>query len=487
MAFCSNCGQKLEEGAKFCQACGTQVLDSSMSQGAIKPKKGGFFGKLKEAAETAKVAYEQAAKENEEKRALRAAAEAERKAAEAERKAAEEAKRAELMAKAKEVTDRIVSEIEQNYSDDLDGFFNGKTKDEVFAYSRNLFDKILLPVNSKNTTYISMYPQIPKKLYDKFRSTFDFSLNYEDCLIYLNGNDGNEFLLTYETFYFKLALPENKDITSIGMIPTSQVSLFSLTPNEGGDSYCFACDDVKIADLSVMSGKISDFVTLNNFFADIKNRDFDITDEDVDKSIREKLGSQTLIELGNEMDEGELLLFFTWNSDGGYIACTTEKIIWAERKSGGNVSNTSRFYYDEITKIETIQEASNLTSTSSAETLTGFLFDMAISAAADAAIDSFLKDVCDLKIVAAGSVKLMSGMVKLEADRIVAIYHAFKKDLRAEAREQRKMAATPQVVVQQQAQPDIIEQIQKLASLRDVGILTEEEFSTKKAELLAKL
>lgn len=36
-------------------------------------------------------------------------------------------------------------------------------------------------------------------------------------------------------------------------------------------------------------------------------------------------------------------------------------------------------------------------------------------------------------------------------------------------------------------QPDIHEQLQKLASLRDSGILTEEEFTAKKAELLSRL
>ncbi|MEW9093940.1 MAG: SHOCT domain-containing protein [Clostridiaceae bacterium] len=36
-------------------------------------------------------------------------------------------------------------------------------------------------------------------------------------------------------------------------------------------------------------------------------------------------------------------------------------------------------------------------------------------------------------------------------------------------------------------QEDIIEQIKKLSELRDQGILTEEEFTTKKSDLLAKL
>ena len=36
-------------------------------------------------------------------------------------------------------------------------------------------------------------------------------------------------------------------------------------------------------------------------------------------------------------------------------------------------------------------------------------------------------------------------------------------------------------------QPDIADQIKKLADLRDAGILTEEEFATKKAELLDRM
>ncbi|GLK19049.1 SHOCT domain-containing protein [Herbiconiux flava] len=44
-----------------------------------------------------------------------------------------------------------------------------------------------------------------------------------------------------------------------------------------------------------------------------------------------------------------------------------------------------------------------------------------------------------------------------------------------------EVAATPAVQI------DVAEQLHKLASLRDAGILTDEEFATKKAELLARL
>ncbi len=112
---------------------------------------------------------------------------------------------------------------------------------------------------------------------------------------------------------------------------------------------------------------------------------------------------------------------------------------------------------------------------------------MAVSTVADAAIDSFMKDVCDIKLLVQGSYKTMSGMVKLEADRIIAIYNGFKKNIRAEEKELKKQSASPQVVVQQQSQPDVLEQIKKLASLKEAGILSEEEFTSKKTELLSKL
>jgi hypothetical protein len=56
------------------------------------------------------------------------------------------------------------------------------------------------------------------------------------------------------------------------------------------------------------------------------------------------------------------------------------------------------------------------------------------------------------------------------------------KDRRAAA----PLAAGP-ALGQSAPQPDVAEQIGKLASLRDLGALTEEEFASKKGELLARL
>ena len=48
-------------------------------------------------------------------------------------------------------------------------------------------------------------------------------------------------------------------------------------------------------------------------------------------------------------------------------------------------------------------------------------------------------------------------------------------------------SAAPVVAAAPAAEPDAMEQITKLAGMRDAGILTDEEFNAKKAELLARM
>lgn len=51
----------------------------------------------------------------------------------------------------------------------------------------------------------------------------------------------------------------------------------------------------------------------------------------------------------------------------------------------------------------------------------------------------------------------------------------------------KKAAAQPIQVQAAPAQPDALEQLQKLAQLKDAGIISEEEFAAKKADLLSKI
>ena len=402
----------------------------------------------------------------------------------AQKKAEEEAHKMLMKENADKYAQSIIDQINENYSEDTLGLFRNKTKEEVFSYSRNYFTKLLLPAHSKSSSFISMYPQIPQKMYQKFESLFGCLESYDSCLMYFSDKNKKEFLITYDNLYFRIPYEEDNSIFSIGSIPTDKISTFNINNKESESDYFFYCDDVKIAQISSQLCSSSDLVTFNSFFGNIKNSNYEITNQDIDKVIKSKIDSITLSEINNEINDGELILFFTWNSSGGYVVCTDERIILADKRSGGNVSNINAYYYDEITRIETIQENSNLSSAATGTSLTGFLVDYAVSSVIDSALDAFTKDICELKLIAPGSFKSIPGMVKLEADRIIAVYNEFKKEIRSNEKRYKEQSAAPQQV---SVQPDILEQIKKLSELKDLGILSEEEFTAKKADLLAKL
>jgi hypothetical protein len=168
------------------------------------------------------------------------------------------------------------------------------------------------------------------------------------------------------------------------------------------------------------------------------------------------------------IDDDEQLLFYAGGLDSlaavDYVACTDNQLIFVNREMLGATANVKQFYFEDVTSMSTIQNS----------TSSDFL-----TAVIDTALTAAFK-LCDLEVSVAGSKEVINTLYLAEATRIIAIYHEMRKNAK-------KAAAQPIQVQAAPAQPDALEQLQKLAQLKDAGIISEEEFTAKKADLLSKI
>jgi hypothetical protein len=95
----------------------------------------------------------------------------------------------------------------------------------------------------------------------------------------------------------------------------------------------------------------------------------------------------------------------------------------------------------------------------------------------------------DTEIKTADAIETISILYPREAQRVIQIYTAHKPEGTPKDTTEGSSPQQPEANAQQAASPqeDPIAMIEKLASLKEKGIISEEEFSQKKQELLAKL
>lgn len=412
-----------------------------------------FFDKIKDAANAAK-------------EKAQAAVDA-AKAAQEEKKAQQEAYHAEMTEKAAQKTQEIIDGIHGSAA--AASFFSQISNDELLAFTKDFYDKILMPANSVSRSKITMHPYITGKKFTKFCEQVGCYDTSETPIIYLNAEKNKEILITTSSIYFTLPLEEDPKFIAKGKASCANVGTFSIEQAE--NAYLLKCDEYTLATLPADKATIEDCITLNKYFTCIINKDFTITDEEVDKLIQEKIGEKVYAEVKKYMVyDDELLVYFAWGLDSlsakDYFVCTNKQVIMVNREMGGATANIKQFYYEDITSASVLQNSNNTS-------LTGYLLETALTAA---------MQTCELVLTVAGNATRISSLYKVEAERVVAVYHQYRKAAKAQA------AAPQQVIVQQAApQTDPMEQLEKLSKLKAAGIITEEEFNQKKADLLAKL
>lgn len=411
-----------------------------------------FFDKLKDAANTAKEKVQSAVDA--------------KKAAHEQKKAEQEAHIAEMTEKAAQKSQEIISAIESSNAES--GFFSQITTEELLGFTKEFYDKILMPANSVSRSKITMHPYITGKKFSKFCELVGCYDTSETPLIHLVADKKKEILITKSSVYFTLPMDEDPKFVAKGKASIDHVGLLSIEQTEG--AYLLKCDTYPLATLSADKATAEDCITLQNYFSCIAKKDFVITDEEVDKLIQEKIGEKVYAEVKKYMVyDDELLVYFAWGLDSlsakDYFVCTNKQVIMVNREMGGATANVKQFYYEDITSASVLQNSEN-------SSLTGYLLETALTAA---------MQTCDLILTVAGATTKINSLYKVEAERVVAVYHHYRKAAKTQA-------APQQVVIQQAAtQADPLEQLEKLSKLKAAGIISEEEFNQKKAELLTKL
>lgn len=383
-----------------------------------------------------------------------------------QKKAEQAAHNSEMEEKAAVKAQEIINAI-KGYDNGC-GVFDKVSEAELLSFTKEFYDKIFMPANSVSKSIVSMHPYIDAKQLEKATKELAEYDSSETPIVLIKAENHQLILITDKSLYFKLSLEEDAKFFARGRIPCSEVNRFSVEMGDTNSS--FRCDEFVLATFTTSKVTTEDFITLDNYFRCIETRDFEITDEEVDKLIRQKIGDKVMAEVKKYMVyDDEQLVYFAWGLDSlsakDYLVCTDKQIIIVDREMFGATANIRQFYYEDITSASVVQNSNNAD-------LTGFLIETAITAATK---------TCDLILTVAGATIRINTLFKVEAERVVAVYHQFRKSIKT-------ASSQPQVVVQQAAcAADPIEQIKKLKDMLDMGIISQEEFDQKKAELLSKL
>lgn len=371
-------------------------------------------------------------------------------------KAERERIKAEKQAEADKTTQQILEDINQNSGDLFD-----VDKKQLIDFTANFYDNLYLPAHSVSASKLIFHP-LDEKINKYAKKEFiEYDSSSETPIFMILGKNQQKVFLSSKTLYFKKAFDESATFYCIGSIPIEKIN--TLTYKKVEDNYVFTCNGVEI--LCSKGGFELDTNSFDEYTTRIKNRDFTITNEQIDKLIKEKIGANILKIVNEYVYEDEIILYFAWGSDSltakDFVVCTDKQMVVLDREAFGLTKNVKQFYYEDVTSMATIQN-------------TNGLLDLALTVALS---------VCDLEISVAGAKERLSNLFTYEAEKAVKVYRECRRNIKEKDKQ-------PQVVVQQAAttqQIDPLEQLQKLQKLKEAGILSEDEFNAKKADLLSKI
>ena len=205
------------------------------------------------------------------------------------KKAEEEAKRQQCLEAAGVRAAEIKSAVEDGFNGNV--FFEGIEKNELLKFSKEFYDKIVLPASSVSNSGILMYPNLDQdKKFNKFISDNSFFDKNETAIIYFRNDSKHEYVFTEKALYFSVPLADAKGYFSKERISLDIISDIHFEISEAAIK--LMCNGYEISSVSYCKSANEDAISMNRYFQAVSTKDFIITDEEVDALIKEKIGAK---------------------------------------------------------------------------------------------------------------------------------------------------------------------------------------------------
>lgn len=318
-------------------------------------------------------------------------------------------KKEEQNKKMEEMNERV-TEYEQELLQNILSGFSGapciEVEDNILDFTKDYFEKLLLPANSVSASKITMYPysdKIQKKAQKALREYDDT----ETPVFQFEGNKGEFILMTPTKLYIAVAFPENQTFVANVAVDLQQVSQLGFVSTEEG--YQVVCNGVEL----FSADNVSEFdrITIEEYVRRLEEKDFEITETQIDEVIKKKIGDNILRIIRQYVFDDELLIYFAWGMDNitakDFVVCTNKQILMLDREMLGATKNVKQFYYEDITSMSTDQKTS------------GWL-EFALTAAFK---------LCNITIYVSGAQEKIQTLYTYEAERVIRVYQEYRRSI----------------------------------------------------------
>jgi len=379
------------------------------------------------------------------------------------RKEEQQRLREEMEQRIKSFTDGLIAQLLNNTDPKALPFINA-SDEALMNYTQDFFEKLLLPANSSSATKIDMHPNDEKALKNILKTFPNYKLS-EKFLFRFKDSKSQIILVTTSNLYFKVVFPENNSFFCVGSVPKEKIVDISLNQND--EEFQLLVNNITLISSTGNEVKRFDFITLSEYLYRIKTNDFTITDDQVDAFIQSKLDPATLAIVKTITEPNENLVYFAWGLDSAaskkFLLCTDKQILLYNR----DLDEKKSFDYNDITSLTTKQS-------------TVTFLDLSLTLG---------MNPNDTEIHTKDFIETISIFYSREAERVIQIYNDHKPEPPTRESSESPSSEQSASASQQPETPkvDPIAMIEKLAGLKDKGIITEDEFNQKKKDLLEKL